>query len=477
MGMGFNQMNRIQPMQNVTSAATTPVTTPQPTRRVSLGSRGSGRSISGATFQVPVAKRAKTKKEPLCDCGMPISQCKCDGHDHKVKAKKSKRATSVKKAAPPDYTSIFGGAVQNYANRLKAKQKTYTPPPLYPQTYGATVNIGNDGGLSGYTSFYNAKGSKNSAMQKSITRMGRHVIGGYRGKSIAKARNFGSVVRNIKNMGRSKLDDAMLGLASRYNNKQMYDAIGNPRKMLRQVANIEGKKLLNRGEMMYLTGKDRVKTAVGNKMADAIANIAGLRYGRGSREMNRINQFRANPKDKSWRGNPSAMIGRIKQIEGERLGRKINDISNMTLGDVYRGAKNKWESVGDTAYGMMENVINQNLSGVARRVAQNRKLANTVFQGINTRRLAEKSPMAIFRVAMDTNQGRRLKQGTKLLGAGLASVPTYNTFQGDAPVGGAGMGMKKSITRMGRHVIGGYHGKSISKAIKSSQTHISQKYM
>jgi len=29
------------------------------------------------------AMKKSMKKEPLCDCGKPISKCTCDGHDHK----------------------------------------------------------------------------------------------------------------------------------------------------------------------------------------------------------------------------------------------------------------------------------------------------------------------------------------------------------------------------------------------------------
>jgi hypothetical protein len=41
----------------------------------------SAENIKGFTLKRAINKRAK--KEPLCDCGEPISQCKCSGHNHK----------------------------------------------------------------------------------------------------------------------------------------------------------------------------------------------------------------------------------------------------------------------------------------------------------------------------------------------------------------------------------------------------------
>jgi hypothetical protein len=47
---------------------------------------------SGPTGGSSVMKR----KEKLCDCGMPVSQCKCDGHNHAAKSKKMAKGINVR---------------------------------------------------------------------------------------------------------------------------------------------------------------------------------------------------------------------------------------------------------------------------------------------------------------------------------------------------------------------------------------------
>lgn len=97
MGYGYNRMNTVQAPTTIQRASTGNVKTVTPTQTSSLGSGKSKRSITGETFNVPVKKRAKSKKvkEPLCDCGMPISQCQCEGHNHEMKNKKIKGSKEV----------------------------------------------------------------------------------------------------------------------------------------------------------------------------------------------------------------------------------------------------------------------------------------------------------------------------------------------------------------------------------------------
>lgn len=441
-------MQQMETPDTVQRMNSTVASTPKPTTNIALGTGDSRRSISGATFR-GVAKRAKSKKEPLCDCGMPISQCQCDGHNHKTKAKakKSTRTSSVKKAAPPDYNAIFGGAVQNFANRLNTNQRRYTPPPLYPQTFGATVNIGNDGGLSGYTSFYRPqKGSAGSTMRK--------------GRGFAKARRIRGFASGIQQLvgGRkgfsrnfpitsTKVDDVMMGLASRYHgSKEMYDALGNPKQMLRIAAGIEGKKLKNSAKMFGLNAVDNLRTKIANPIADKIGDLATRRYGAGSREAAMVNQFRANPKDKSWRGNPKAMIGRIAGIERGRVGQKIDNVMNMSLRDI----ANRVDDAAVPAYA----------------------LANKMRRGGRQRIMDFAQANPDIARAIVASKPRYILGGTV---AGLALDNMRGSDRNEPTSTGAGM--KKSITRMGRHVVGGYRGKSISKAMKSSQTNLSNKYM
>lgn len=103
-------------------------------------------------------KGEKMPKEKLCDCGKPISQCECEGHNHK-------KAKNVKKGGVPDYLSIFGDRVQQYADYKRKKQEQYTPRSLY-DPFGIVVDIGDDGGLSGTASFYKPGKSRGTAMTK-----------------------------------------------------------------------------------------------------------------------------------------------------------------------------------------------------------------------------------------------------------------------------------------------------------------------
>lgn len=451
MGTGYNRMQQMETPDTVQRMNSTVASKPKPTKNIALGTGDSRRSISGATFRA-TQKRAKTKKEPLCDCGMPISQCQCDGHNHKTKAKakKSTRTSSVKKAAPPDYNAIFGGAVQNFANRLNTNQRRYTPPPLYPQTFGATVNIGNDGGLSGYTSFYRPqKGSVGSTMRK--------------GRGFAKARRIRVPLPDLRNgfrpsspIGRvssfkpkaqNLIDEGMIGLARRYHgSKEMYDALGNPKQMLRIAAGIEGKKLKNSAKMFGLNAVDNLRAKIANPIADKIGDLATRRYGAGSREAAMVNQFRANPKDKSWRGNPKAMIGRIAGIERGRVGQKIDNVMNMSLRDI----ANRIDDAAVPAYA---------LANKMRRGGRQRIMDFAQANPDIARAIVASKPRFVLGAA----------------GAGLALHNMRGSDRNEPTSTGAGM--KKSITRMGRHVVGGYRGKSISKAMKSSQTNLSNKYM
>lgn len=470
MGTGYNRMQRIQTPDAVQRMKTKVTPAPKPTKTYSLGTGDSGRSISGATFR-SVVKRAKSKKEPLCDCGMPISQCQCDGHDHKAKAKtkakKSTRTSSVKKAAPPDYLTIYGNQVQNYANRLNANQRKLMPPPLYPQTFGATVNIGNDGGLSGYTSLYNSqKGSAGSTMRK--------------GRGFAKARGIRGVTSSIQQLvsGRkgfsqnfpitsTKVDDAMIGLARRYHgSKEMYDALGNPKQMLRIAAGIEGKKLKNSAKMFGLNAVNNLRTKIANPIADKIGDLATRRYGAGSREAAMINQFRANPKDKSWRGNPKAMIGRIAGIENARIGRKMDNIRyNIYNNPSFRNVANRIDDV-------VNRIDDVTMPYVLPFYIANQKRQKSMYGRIKN--LERTNP----RLAQASKIALGVAKPKYVLGTAGAGLALHNMRGSDRnePTS-TGAGMKKSITRMGRHVVGGYRGKSISKAMKSSQTNLSNKYM
>lgn len=468
MGTGYNRMQQMETPDTVQRMNSTVASTPKPTTTIALGTGDSRRSISGATFR-GVAKRAKSKKEPLCDCGMPISQCQCDGHNHKTKAKakKSTRTSSVKKAAPPDYNAIFGGAVQNFANRLNTNQRRYTPPPLYPQTFGATVNIGNDGGLSGYTSFYRPqKGSVGSTMRK--------------GRGFAKARRIRGFASGIQQLvgGRkgfsrnfpitsTKVDDVMMGLASRYHgSKEMYDALGNPKQMLRIAAGIEGKKLKNSAKMFGLNAVDNLRAKIANPIADKIGDLATRRYGAGSREAAMVNQFRANPKDKSWRANPRVMISRIADIENARIGRKMDNIRyNVYNNPSFRNVANRIDDV-------VNRIDDVTMPYVLPLYIANQKRQKSMYGRIKN--LERTNP----RLAQASKIALGVAKPRYVLGASGAGLALHNMGGSDRnePTS-TGAGMKKSITRMGRHVVGGYRGKSISKAMKSSQTNLSNKYM
>jgi len=107
-------------------------------------------------------KGEKMPKEPICDCGKPISQCTCEGHNHK-------KQKNVKKGGVPDYLSIFGDRVQQYADYKRKQQEKYTPRSLYAP-FGMVVDIGDDGGLSGEARFYTPKGSVGSSMTKRVAK-------------------------------------------------------------------------------------------------------------------------------------------------------------------------------------------------------------------------------------------------------------------------------------------------------------------
>jgi hypothetical protein len=77
----YRMMNNYQTAKKITALAT-------------AGGLGAGALImanrkkdatpsSSGRVNKSIAKRAK--KEPICDCGKPISQCQCNGHNHKSK--------------------------------------------------------------------------------------------------------------------------------------------------------------------------------------------------------------------------------------------------------------------------------------------------------------------------------------------------------------------------------------------------------
>jgi len=485
MGTGYNQLSGIQSTPDFQRMVTRATPVSAPTKSVMLGSGKSGMSISGASFKVPIKKRAKTKKEPLCDCGMPISQCKCDGHNHAQTSTKSKKKSTVKKSAPPDYTAIFSGAVQDFANRLKAKQKTYTPPPLYPQTYGATVNIGNDGGLSGYTSFYNQKGSKGSSMQKSMCKCGSGMTKsmckcGSGGKNIKKARiriptpEYSARYRTaMENYSRNKplkneLDNLPPTWGWTNDVAPSWRSVGVP--------------------------QTQAQDALLTTLLDSAPASAKTKQ-KGSSAYARAKQTGSNA------------YTRAKNTVGASVQNATNAVLDATLKDI---AMLPVTTTRYVARGVRE--IPQNAKNIARKT-RNAMIAGKIYgrqywDELTASKKPDKVALGIVGSPKINSFGRKMQNismATKLYGKdylsdlGKTTVrDVLNSARNLTPrqrkallIGATAAGglyaanemfnkrnsIKKSVTRMGNHVVGGYHGKSINKAMKSSQSNTSNKYM
>lgn len=113
-------------------------------------------------------------KEKLCDCGKPISQCQCKGHNHN-------QTKNVKKAKTSDELSDFGDMVQEYANAQYKRQKRTERPwgDNYGKPFGMVIDIGDyppiiggkrymqlGGGLKSKKSYYNPGRSRGTSMTK-----------------------------------------------------------------------------------------------------------------------------------------------------------------------------------------------------------------------------------------------------------------------------------------------------------------------
>lgn len=518
MGMGFNQMRGITPSFMVNRARTTAKPQPVKTQNVQLRSGDSNRSISGDSFKIPMAKRAKSKKssEPLCDCGMPISQCQCDGHDHKTKSKKSTRTSSVKKSAPPDYTLIFGNSIQDYANRLNAGQRKYTPPPLY-LPFGATVDIGDDGGLSGYTSFYNPqKGSKGSSMQKSMCKCGSGMrkgmckCGSGMSKNFAKAKvssrmsrrrpkNPSMTINNPKaDLLTSLLMNPQVTQANRFTTQVAIPAV--QRFGTQIVIPAAQRAVQAAGPMARNVGRRasislyRTKKTTGKAVNRALNSAGSVVDAKVKPAFNQFVQSNINPtvdrildaslKDIAMspvvatktvvsgvRQIPSAIMSLPRKaqnavIAGKLYGRQfIDDIAGSRKGKPNEAALaivgRKPES------GMSRKLQNMMIAGKL----YGKDYATTI--GNMSLRDALKPVGAMSRNAVERykkltpRQKKALWAGVGLTSAGAYAYDSLNKRNT----------MKKSITPMGNHVVGGYRGKKINKSIRSSQANLSNKYV
>lgn len=519
MGYGYNRMNTVDSPVTMQRASTTSVKPATPTKTQILGTGKSKRSITGESFNVPVKKRVNSKKtkEPLCDCGMPISQCQCDGHDHKVKNKKSTRTSSVKKSAPPDYLTIYGNAIQEYANRLNSNQRKYMPPPLYPQTFGATVHIGDDGGLSGYTSLYNSqRGSRGSTMRKSMCKCGSGMrkgmckCGSGMSKNFAKAKVSSRMsrrrpMRPSMTISKPKADlltsllmNPQVTQANRFTTQVAIPAVQRFGTQVvipaaQRAIQASGPMARNAGRRasiaLYRTKKSTGKAV--NRLLNSAGSVVDAKV---KPAFSQFVQSNINPTvdrilDASLKDIAMAPVMATKTvISGVRqIPSAIMSLPRKTRNAVIAG-KLYGRQFMDDVVGSRKGKPNKAALAIVGRKPENnmsRKLQNMMIAGklygkdyatdIGNMSLRDalKPVGAMSRNAVDRykkltpKQKKALWAGVGLTGAGAYAYDQFNKRST----------MKKSITPMGGHVVGGYHGKSISKAMKSSQTNLSGKYM
>jgi hypothetical protein len=395
-------MSNISSMPRVTRMKTTPKPSSVRTQTVQLGSGDAKRSISGDTFRIPFSKRAKKKKssEPLCDCGMPISKCQCDGHDH---AKKSggKNITKAKVRMPtPQYSTRYREVVnreavnRNIRNNPNPVSEYDVPlPPVseydvqLPPTWGWT----ND------------------------------VSGSWRNTGVPQTSAQDALLGTL-------LDSTPRDVKSKPKQKQKQKNTSTPG--------------------MYTRAKNAIKTPVQNAtnaVLDATLKdivmlpVTTTRYvGRGIREIPQKVQNAA-------RKTRNAMIA------GKIYGKQY--LSELTAG--------------------------KKPDKVALGIAGNPK-ANTFGRRMQNISMAAKlygkdyvSDLGKTTVRDILNSARKMSTRKKALALGLTAGGLYAANE----LMNKRQSFKKSITPMGRHVVGGYRGKIISKAIRSSQANTSNKYL